>query len=112
MSPSFRLPRLLTSLALLAALAPFASPACADGAATVTIKNFMFEPMSVTVPDGTTVTWKNLDGEPHLVVSTDGLFRSPALDQGETFKYQFAKPGTYAIFCGIHPSMKATVVVR
>jgi plastocyanin len=45
------------------------------------MKNFDFSPMAIAVPAGTTVIWKNLDGEPHTVVSTDGLFRSKALDQ-------------------------------
>jgi plastocyanin len=35
----------------------------------VVIKNFMFSPMSLTVKAGSTVTWKNLDGEPHAVAT-------------------------------------------
>ncbi len=83
----------------------------ADGA-TVTIKNFDYAPMMVTVPAGSSVTWKNLDGEPHTVVSTDGVFRSPALDQGDTFSFTFTKAGTYKYVCSIHPKMVATVTVK
>ena len=79
--------------------------------ATVTIKNFMFG-MNVTVTAGSKVTWKNLDGEPHTVVSTDGLFRSPALDQGDSYSFTFSKPGLYRYFCSIHPGMRATVTVK
>jgi plastocyanin len=79
---------------------------------TVVIKNFMFAPMEMTIKAGTTVTWKNLDGEPHLVVDDAGLFRSPALDQDDTFHFKFDKPGVYKIFCSIHPYMKATITVQ
>ncbi|HWX89351.1 MAG TPA: cupredoxin family copper-binding protein [Rhizomicrobium sp.] len=87
-----------------------ASAAAADDA-TVTIKNFMFA-MDVTVTQGSTVTWKNLDGEPHTVTSADGLFRSPALDQNDSFSFKFDKPGIYKYICSIHPKMRATVTVK
>jgi len=78
---------------------------------TVPIKNFAFA-MDVTVPPGSIVTWTNLDGEPHTVVSTDGLFRSPALDQNDSFSFKFDKPGVYKYICSIHPKMQATVTVK
>ena len=78
----------------------------------IVIKNFMFSPMALTVKAGTTVTWKNLDGEPHTVVNDAGMFRSAALDQDDTFQFRFDKPGVYKIFCGIHPNMKATITVE
>lgn len=80
--------------------------------ATITIKNFDFMPMSVTVPAGSTVTWTNKDGEPHTVVSVDGAFRSGAIDQDQSFRFKFDKPGTYKYLCTIHPKMTATVTVQ
>src|SRR5882724_3414950 len=77
----------------------------------VTIKNFDFA-MDVNVAPGSTVTWKNLDGEPHTVTSTDGLFRSGALDQNDSFTFKFAKPGTYKYVCSIHPKMQAAIIVK
>lgn len=94
--------------ALLLALA--AGPAYADG--TVTIKNFDFAPMTLSVSAGTTVTWHNDDEEPHTVVSQDGLFRSAAIDGGESFSFKFSKPGTYKYLCTIHPRMVGTIVVK
>ena len=79
--------------------------------ATVTIKNFNFA-MDVTVTPGSTVTWTNLDGEPHTVASVDGLFRSPALDQNDSFRFTFDKPGTYKYICSIHPRMRAVITVK
>jgi plastocyanin len=78
----------------------------------VVIKNFMFSPMALTVKAGSTVTWKNLDGEPHTVVSEAGLFRSAALDQNDTYQFKFDKPGVYKVFCAIHPNMRETITVE
>jgi plastocyanin len=95
---------------LAAALTFAGTPAFADDA-TVTIQNFMFA-MDVKVTPGSTVTWKNMDGEPHTVVSTDGLFRSQALDEGDSYSFKFEKPGVYKYICSIHPRMKATITVK
>jgi plastocyanin len=84
----------------------------AQASNALVIKNFMFMPMAVTVKTGATVTWRNLDGEPHTVVNDAGLFRSSALDQNDTYSYKFAKPGVYKIFCGIHPNMKQIITVQ
>src|SRR3954469_18346493 len=89
----------------------FSTPALAD-ANTVVMKNFDYSPMNLIVAAGATVTWKNLDGEPHTVVSVDGAFRSPALDQNDTFAFTFKKSGTYKYICSIHPKMMATITVR
>nr|WP_167455700.1 cupredoxin family copper-binding protein [[Mycobacterium] stephanolepidis] len=78
----------------------------------VDIEDFAFDPATLTVPAGTIVTWTNKDEEPHNVVSEDGAFRSPGMDSKGTFSYQFTMPGTYRYVCGIHPFMKATVVVQ
>ena len=94
--------------------APFtrASARIAADPTAIVIKNFDFSPMTLTVRAGATVTWKNTDGEPHTVTSTDGLFRSGALDQADSFKFTFAKPGTYKYVCPIHPKMLAAIVVK
>ena len=78
----------------------------------VVMKNFDFSPMTLTVAAGTTVAWKNTDGEPHTVTSIDGRFHSGALDQDETFKFKFDKPGTYKYVCSIHPKMMAAIIVK
>jgi len=97
---------------LLAALAAGLPAAQAQEPNQIVIKNFMFSPMAITVKAGTTVTWKNMDGEPHTVVNDAGIFHSAALDQNDTYQYTFDKPGVYKVFCGIHPYMKATITVQ
>jgi plastocyanin len=84
----------------------------AQQANSVVMKNFDFSPMSLTVKAGESVTWKNLDGEPHTVTSVDGLFRSGAVDQNESFTFKFDKPGTYKYLCSIHPKMMAAIIVQ
>ena len=100
----------MKTIYLVTALMATAAPAFADDP-TVNIKNFMFQ-MDVTVSSGSTVTWKNMDGEPHTVASTDGVFRSRALDEGDSYSFKFEKPGIYRYICSIHPKMKATVTVK
>jgi plastocyanin len=78
----------------------------------VKIDNFSFGPATLTVAVGTTVTWINHDDIPHTVVSTDSVFKSKVLDTDEKFSYTFAKAGTYAYFCSIHPKMTGAVVVQ
>jgi plastocyanin len=78
----------------------------------VTIKDFMFMPNALTVKAGSTVTWVNLDDEPHTVVSDTKMFRSGALDTKESFSFKFAEPGTYHFTCSIHPRMVGTIVVQ
>jgi plastocyanin len=97
---------------LVSALSSGVPVAQAEETNAVVIKNFMFEPMAMTVKAGATVTWKNLDGEPHTVVNDAGIFRSAALDQNDTYQFKFDKPGVYKVFCGIHPNMKETITVQ
>jgi plastocyanin len=82
------------------------------GDVAVNIKNFDFQPMALTVPVGATVTWKNLDEEPHTVTSLGGTFRSEALDEGDSFRFKFVKPGVYKYLCTVHPRMVASVTVK
>jgi plastocyanin len=101
---------LLFALALFAGL-PLTSSAAATPA-VVHIKNFKYVPASLTVPVGTSVTFVNDDDEPHTVTATDKSFDSDALDSHESWKHVFAKAGSYAYFCEMHPYMKGTLVVK
>src|SRR3984893_18443460 len=85
----------------------------AAGAAAVGIDNFTFNPQTVTVKAGTTVTWTNRDDIPHGLAATNNAFkRSQALDTDDSFSFTFTTPGTYQYFCYIHPHMTGTIVVE
>jgi plastocyanin len=91
---------------------PLAAPAAHAADAMVVMKNFDFSPMDISISSGDTVVWTNKDGEPHTVASADGVFHSPALDQGDSFRFTFDKPGVYKYICSIHPKMRATITVK
>ena len=79
---------------------------------TVKIENFTFNPASVTVKPGTTVTWVNGDDIPHSVVENSRLFHSPPLDSGEKFSMMFNTAGVVNYFCGFHAHMQGKVIVQ
>lgn len=83
-------------------------------AQTVSIKNFAFNPSIVTIKSGVAVTWKNDDSVAHQIVSDPSgeTFKSQILNPGESFTFTFSNTGSFNYHCGIHPSMKAQVVVE
>ena len=79
----------------------------------IEIKDFAFNPQTLTVKSGETVTWTNRDEEPHTVVSVGKKFKkSTALDTDQTFAITAGEPGTYAYFCSVHPKMTGAIVVE
>lgn len=78
----------------------------------VTVQNFAYNPASITVQVGDTVTWTNQDAVPHTVTADDGSFDQPLNASGGTATITFTKPGTFTYHCTIHPSMHGTVVVE
>lgn len=76
----------------------------------VLIKNFAFNPQTITVTVGTNVTWVNEDSAPHTIKSDN--FNSEYLNTEDSFKFTFNNAGTYDYICGIHPAMKGRVIVK
>jgi plastocyanin len=84
----------------------------AGGGSTVEIMNFMFMPATLTVPVGTTVTWKFDDSTDHTVNADDNSFASSPMANGQTFTHTFSTAGTVTYHCSIHPFMKGTIIVK
>lgn len=103
---------LLCAMGLMFVFPSWLHAAPAKDTTVIAIENFHFAPTTLTVEAGTSVTWKNRDGEPHTVASVEGLFRSGGLDQNEEFSFKFERPGTYRFVCSIHPQMIGTIVVK
>ena len=79
----------------------------------IEIKDFAFNPQTITVKAGEKVTWINRDEEPHTVVSVEKQFKkSTALDTDQEFTITAGAPGTYTYFCSVHPKMTGTIVVE
>jgi plastocyanin len=80
---------------------------------TIVIKDFAFNPQTITVKSGEKVTWINRDEEPHTVVSVEKQFKkSQALDTDDKFTITAGAPGTYTYFCSVHPKMTGTILVE
>jgi len=89
------------------------APARASGRFTLAQKNKTFQPHVLAVPAGSTVAFPNNDQIFHNVFSLAspepfdlGLYRA-----GSSRERTFTRPGTYRVFCNIHPQMSALVIV-
>ena len=78
---------------------------------TILIKNFAFDPASITVKAGSTVRWVNQDSVPHRIVFADGA-DSTVLAGMQSWSRKFDQAGTYDYACTIHPTMLGTVIVE
>ncbi|MCH8207159.1 MAG: cupredoxin domain-containing protein [Chloroflexi bacterium] len=93
---------------------PTATPEPAQGSITVDIRDVAH--LDVTVPAGTKVTWINRDPFAHTTTAgvpgnLTGEWSSGTLPDGGQFSFTFNQVGSFAYFCTIHPSMRATVTV-
>jgi plastocyanin len=91
-----------------------ATTGTAGGASTaqVIMTNRAYDPQTVTIKVGDTVTWLNQDAPQHDVVADSGEFKSDLFDKGQSFSFTFTKAGTYPYHCSIHPGMTGTIVVQ
>jgi plastocyanin len=73
---------------------------------------FTFQPTTLNITVGTTVTWSNTTQAQHTATSNDGAtFNSGTINPGSSFSFTFMKKGTVAYHCNFHPFMKATIIV-
>ena len=80
---------------------------------SVSIVDFAFNPTSITVDSGVTVTWTNNGAVTHTVTSdSSGLFNSNNITPGGTYSHAFMSKGTFGYHCSIHTQMKASVTVK
>ena len=108
---------LAVALAVAACSSGGATTAPAAPVATSTVNlppSYRFDPPSITVTAGTTVTWTNHDNFTHSVQLLDGgLPSDPMLMQpGTSATLTFTTPGTFHYQCHLHPQqMQGTVTV-
>ena len=79
---------------------------------TVRINGMRFEPANITVKPGATVIWVQDSTMPHSISGTNGGLRSDTLSRGQQFSYTFDQSGRFEYACGLHPSMKGSIVVE
>jgi plastocyanin len=91
---------------------PGSSSGAGGGGNAVTIQNFAFSPVTLTVSVGTTVTWTNQDGSIHTATADDKSFDTGNIAAGATGSATFGKAGTFTYHCTVHNYMTGTVAVR
>lgn len=118
----YKLPLLLLALAVLLSPLSCDSPADANeedpAPDEVEMGSQTFEPSTLEVEVGTTVTWINTSDVGHTVTSGsdgdhDGIFDSGAMEPGDEFSYTFEEEGTYNYYCIPHldVGMTGTITV-
>lgn len=78
---------------------------------SVKIQDFSFNPATLTIKKGETVTWTNEDSIQHTATSA-GNFDSGMLSKGKTFSHTFDETGTFDYTCTPHPAMKGKIIVE
>jgi plastocyanin len=87
-------------------------PVVSGSEAKVEISGFAFNPATVTIKVGETITWTNLDTAAHTIAASDNSWSSGNVAKGASFSHTFETAGSFDYICGIHPSMKGTVIVQ
>ena len=129
---------LLTSASVLAACGGSSAGTGAAGTGAesdpvrseVVVEGIAFEPETLTVSVGETVTWVNEDPVDHTVTAgrpgeqgvpgvsegtkpkTTGMFDDALERRGSTFSFTFEKAGTYEYFCRVHVAMRGVITVE
>jgi plastocyanin len=83
----------------------------------VATRDLEFDPATLTVPAGTTVTWTNEDPVDHTVTSgaagePDGDFDEPLDAEGGSVELDLDEQGTIIYHCTIHPDMVGRIEVQ
>src|SRR6185437_12050418 len=87
--------------------------------AVVNITNKGFEPATVVVHQGTTITWSNSDVSLHQVASNpfpkdDSLpsLKSEILNNNQTYQFTADKTGSFSYHDELRPTLNGTIVVE
>jgi plastocyanin len=103
---------LLATSVLLGVTLP-AAASSSTKSVTITIKNFMFSPMKITVTPGETIKVTNKDTVTHTLTATGGKFNTGNIGHDVTKKFRApTKPGTYGYICSIHQYMTGEIIVK
>jgi plastocyanin len=74
-------------------------------------KSYRFDPKTIEIRAGDTVTWTNNDNFTHTV-KVDGQ-EDNKVDRGDSVSIRFDKPGSYHYVCTLHShDMDGTVIVE
>jgi LPXTG-motif cell wall-anchored protein len=111
---------IMATIALVALFALLPVAGAAPRAAetkTVNMANFKFDPPTITVNVGDTITWKNNDQALHTATADDGTFDTGDVAAGKEASVTLNKAGTFAYYCKYHggpggKGMSGTITVQ
>ena len=88
-------------------------PTTSEATSTVQLDPCAFLPTSARVAPGTTVSFVNRSGEPHLITGANAAWgdRDQPLAPGASVTARFDEPGVYPYTCALHRGMTGAVVV-
>lgn len=79
----------------------------------ITISNFMFLPMALTVSPGATISVTNKDSATHTLTATNGQFNTGDVTQNQTKTFKAPmQAGIYHYICNIHQYMMGSITVK
>jgi glucose/arabinose dehydrogenase/plastocyanin len=70
-----------------------------------------FDPGTINVPVGGTITWVNVGLNPHSATAANGSFDTDVFDPGTSKSLTFNQAGSFDYICKPHPWMHGTIVV-
>jgi plastocyanin len=100
----------LARLVLMGALAAQGVVLAAPATHEVTIEDMRFDPPTLTVQAGDSVTWVNKDLVPHTASAP--AFDTQTIAPNASLTLTIEKPGSYAYACRFHPGMLGTLLVQ
>jgi len=82
-----------------------------DGDASVLVDNFTFKPSLISIPRGSSLTWRFRDNYIHdaTVVRGPRGFATRTV-RNKNQRVRFTVPGEYKLYCSIHPVLMSQVV--
>jgi plastocyanin len=106
--------RVAVPLAAILAVAGCGGSETSEPVATTEVamaKSYRFDPKTIEIEAGETVTWTNEDNFTHTV-QVDGQ-EDHKVERGESTSVAFEEPGTYHYVCTLHSQdMEGEVIVR
>jgi plastocyanin len=79
---------------------------------TVTIGATAYQPATLTVAVGDSITWVNQDPFAHTVTAEEGDFDSGDIPAGRSWTYTATAQGEFDYECTYHRTMKGTLRVK
>ncbi|GAB3552300.1 cupredoxin family copper-binding protein [Noviherbaspirillum agri] len=78
----------------------------------VTIEAMRYVPEVIEVKAGDTVIWQNKDAFAHTATAVDRSFDSGSIASERNWQFRARRKGSISYVCTLHPTMKATLIVR